>query len=80
MSFGAAVATGSWQHLAITYNGSEMRAYINGQTTATLQVGAWITGGDNADFFSGSLDEVRIYDRALAQADIETAMNTPLSG
>ncbi len=90
-SFGVTVATGSWQHVAMTYNGSQVQAYLNGQAvgtpqsmslgsiTDTLQIGAWISGGDNADFFSGTLDEVRIYDRALAQADIETAMNTPLS-
>jgi len=30
--------------------------------------------------FNGIIDEVRIYDRALSRAEIETDMNTPMNG
>ena len=37
-------------------------------------------GGDSiyGQFFQGAIDEVRIYNRALAQAEIQTDMNAPL--
>lgn len=91
LSFGASLPTGSWQHVALTYNGNQMRFYLNGtpvgniqnmslgNITNTLQVGAWINGSNNFDFFSGTLDEIRIYNSALSQAEIQTAMNTPLN-
>ena len=31
------------------------------------------------EFFNGTIDEVRIYNRALSQAEIQTDMNTPIS-
>jgi len=30
------------------------------------------------EFFKGRADEVRVYGRALSQAEIQAAMNTPL--
>ncbi|HLC42521.1 MAG TPA: LamG-like jellyroll fold domain-containing protein, partial [Methylomirabilota bacterium] len=47
--------------------------------SGTLQIGAWIYGGSNVDFFGGTIDEVRIYNRALSQAEIQTDMNTPVA-
>jgi len=32
------------------------------------------------EYFTGRIDEVRIYNRALSQAEIQTDMNTPLEG
>src|SRR5207245_211576 len=65
------------------------RLYVNGvevasqtQTTplatanGTLQI-----GGDSypGEFFAGRIDEVRIYNRALTAAQVNTDMNTPLA-
>lgn len=87
-SFGL-VPTGSWQHVALTFAGGQMRAYLNGQPlgsaqtlslntiTNTLQVGMWDT---NSDFLSATLDEVRVYNNALTQSEIQSAMSSPLSG
>ena len=92
VGLGVSSPTGSWQHIAITYNGSQIQAYLNGTPvgipqnmnlgalTDTLQVGSWISGANNFDFFSGTVDEVRIYDRALSQTELQSVMNTPLSG
>src|SRR5262249_50857591 len=45
-------------------------------TPDTLQIGADSYG----EFFAGRIDEVRIYNRALSAAEIQTDMNTPLGG
>ncbi len=36
------------------------------------------SGSQNADFWSGTLDEVRVYGRALTAAEIQTDMLTPI--
>ena len=46
-------------------------------TTGTLQI-----GGDSYpdEFFAGRIDEVRVYNRALTQAEIQADMNTAVGG
>jgi hypothetical protein len=78
----------TWTHLAATYDGSMLRFYTNAILVATqpvtgsYQVTAsflWI--GGNAvygEHFKGKLDELRMYDRALTQAEIQADMATPL--
>jgi hypothetical protein len=91
LAFGAALPTGTWAHVALTYDSGVLRAYVNGvqqgpdraatlaNVTAALQVGAWIpSGNQNSDYFSGTLDEVRVYGRALSPAEIQTDMVTPI--
>jgi len=86
--FGSALPNSGWQHVALVYDGSTLQAYLNGtpvgapQTvtlgavTGALQIGAWINNANNnTDFFNGLLDEVRIYNRALSQTEIQNAMN-----
>lgn len=84
-----ALATNTWSHLAVTYDGGTLRLYVNGTQVANrLQPGAIATstnalqmGGDTlySQYFKGMLDEVRIYNRALSAAEIQTDMNTPVS-
>lgn len=75
----AAPARSTLSHIAVTMKGSAVRHFLNGQlngsgvlsTTAAdgsgaLEIGA-IQGGS---LFSGILDEVRIYARALSDAEI----------
>ena len=84
----------SCQHLdarRVTSDGASLRAYVNGvQQGATqnvaspafsgqLQLGSWITGSSNTDFLGGTIDEVRVYNRALAVAEIQADMVTPVS-
>ena len=64
-----------------------MKFYLNGALLSTVPLQATITarsnpfqlGADNntQQFFKGSLDEVRIYNRALTAQDILTDKNTP---
>jgi hypothetical protein len=91
LAFGAALAAGTWAHVALTYDGSVLRAYVNGvqqgpdravtlaAVTAALQVGAWIrSASQNADFLSGTIDEIRVYGRSLTTAEIGVDMLTPI--
>lgn len=72
--------TGTWTHVAFTYDGAMMRGYLNGimsaQQTAT---GSFVTRGTNLRMgvdsaggqgFKGRLDAVRIYAKALTAAEI----------
>src|SRR5258705_7733629 len=85
-----ALALNAWTHLAATFDGATVRLYVNGvqvasqaqtaplaTTTGTLQI-----GGDSYpnEFFAGAIDEVRIYNRALTQAEIQSDMATPVGG
>ncbi|PYN84021.1 MAG: hypothetical protein DMD96_00005 [Candidatus Rokuibacteriota bacterium] len=79
----------AWSHLVATYDGTTLRLYINGSLVGTQPVaGAIVTstgalriGGNNVwgEYFQGLVDEVRIYNRALSPAEIQTDMNTPLA-
>lgn len=84
----ASVVTTAWRHLALTYDGTTMRIYVDGvlrgsraQTGATATSAGELKIGGNAvwgEWFSGLIDEVRIYDRTLSAAEITTAMNAPV--
>ena len=82
------IPVNSWTHLASTYDGANIRLYVNGTQVATVArtgsiavsaLPVWI-GGNNpyGEYFNGVIDEVRIYNRALSVAEIQADMNTPL--
>jgi hypothetical protein len=82
------VSPDTWTHIAVTSNGTTMKAYINGsedpgtasspaggiyKSAANLHVGAWQWGSTNRnDYFNGTIDEVKIYSRALGANEINT--------
>ncbi|WP_084285447.1 LamG-like jellyroll fold domain-containing protein [Solirubrobacter soli] len=79
---------GTWSHLAATYDGATLRLYINGVLTASsaysgslnVSTGDLYIGGNNvwSEWFDGTIDEVRIYDRALAATEIQADMAAPV--
>lgn len=89
LTFGT-VAANTWQHVAIVSDGSTVRAYVDGSQSGStqnaalgsfsgpVQLGAWTDGTNNGDFFSGTIDEVRVYTRALTATEIATDRTTPL--
>ena len=90
-SFGtSALSTNGWVHLATTYDGSALRLYVNGsQVSSVAKSGSILTsdnplqlGGDSiyGQYFSGLIDEVRVYNRALSAAEIQSDMNASLGG
>jgi alpha-mannosidase len=75
-------------HVACVWNGSQVQLYLNGalnasmpQTltpgtnTAPLYIGQF---GGNTDRLNGIIDEVRIYNQALTQVQVQSDMNSPL--
>jgi hypothetical protein len=79
----------AWTHLAATYDGANLRLYVNGvQVGALAQTGNMVTstralriGGNTVwgEYFNGLIDDVRIYNRALSAAEIQTDMTTPVN-
>ena len=69
--------TSDWVHLAATSDGTQTRVYYNGLHVATLpgadnnfaRIGIGINRGLNEPF-AGSIDEVRVYNRALTAAEV----------
>jgi hypothetical protein len=86
---GATLPLNTWTHLAVTYDGSVIRLYKNGVQVSTLNyIGSILTstgslsiGGNSVwtnETFNGRIDEVRIYNGALAAAEIQKDMNLPI--
>jgi hypothetical protein len=93
-SFPSGFPTNKWSHLAFVYNGtSTSRIYFNGvfigsisatYGSATLQpltlgIAKNKTGADDRPF-SGSIDEVRIWNKPLEDQDILNQFNYTLTG
>ena len=84
----AALALGTWTHLATTFDGATLRLYVNGAEVGAVAIGANIATsadplriGGNAvwgEFFEGLIDEVRVYDRALTPTELQVDMQTPV--
>ena len=78
--------TDHWEHLATTYNGSEMTLYLNGKLTDTLgEYGnvldvSFVILGLVDHSFHGVIDEVRIWNVARTEAKIQADMNRSLRG
>jgi hypothetical protein len=78
-------AVGQWSHVVGTYDGTNQKLYVNGvlytptswsgtilsNTTASIGRG----DGNNAAF-QGAIDDVRIYNRALSQAEVTNLYQT----
>ena len=71
-----------WYHLAMTYDGQQLKFYVNGQlknskaVTGLLYVNSrdLSVGSDDGiqKFFKGSIDEPKFFSRALDQTEIQT--------
>jgi hypothetical protein len=81
-----AIATfGVWQHVVVTWDGTTVKFYRNGvfdvndfhtqagvtsQPTAdAVNIGSYVDG--TGAFFSGSIDDVRIYNRVLSGGEVQ---------
>ncbi|PYR81119.1 MAG: hypothetical protein DMF87_06450 [Acidobacteria bacterium] len=78
----------TWVHMAATYDGATLNFYLNGAlvgskaasgslraSTNPLRIGGNLVWGE---YFKGQIDDVRIYNGVLTQAQIQTDMNTPV--
>jgi O-glycosyl hydrolase len=80
----------AWSHLAATYDGASVRLYVNGSligsraqtgsintSSGSLRIGGNLVWGE---YFSGLIDEVRVYNNDLTADQIQTDMNSPIQG
>src|SRR6185312_1950217 len=85
-------ALNTWYHIAGVYNASTraLDVYVNGVLdSGTLRgtipasqilqsVNVNIGRRTGGYYFNGVIDEIRVYNRALSQTEIQNDMNTPL--
>lgn len=80
---GPVIALNVWTHIALRYNGTTFKGYVNGveSCTVTPTVGGNLSSNSTAvwlgsnpgggDYFSGVIDDVRIYRSALLSSQIK---------
>jgi regulation of enolase protein 1 (concanavalin A-like superfamily) len=77
----------TWKHAAITYDGTSLSFYVDGTLKGTqngthvstnnpLEFGRW--NPPTSEYWDGLIDEVRLYNKALTQSEIQSAMNTAI--
>ena len=75
-------ADGKWHHVAATYDGKKLRAYMDGviegetateippdHNTEPVRIGRW--GNPRGDYWEGVLDEVAVFSQALTEDEIQ---------
>ena len=73
----------------MTYDGVNIRYYENGVLVATTPATGSITNGNGGlqiggnsiwgEYFTGRIDEVRVYNRALSAAEVVVDRDAPIS-
>jgi len=77
------VSTNAWHHFAGTYDGTNVRLYVDGVLKATTALAGPLRT-DTVPMLGGwtsttpIIDDLRIYDNTLDATAITTAMNTPV--
>jgi hypothetical protein len=84
----SATPANTWSHIAMTFNGTAVKVFVNGAQVASTNFNGTITNGSGpldiggnsvwGEWFNGVIDDVRVYNRALTAAEITTDMNTPV--
>lgn len=89
---GTIIADNEWHHIAVTYEGGangKVSIYVDGvldasankalnTTAGPIRIGRRV--GPSSEYFSGTIDEIRIWDYALTACEIEGRMNGELNG
>lgn len=90
-----AIAINSWRHYALVYDNGTITMYRDGisigtQTnvaagvvpalTRSFFIGYLTNGGTNTFYFNGRIDEVRLWNIARSQTEIQNDMNQSLKG
>ncbi|MEM7117961.1 MAG: LamG-like jellyroll fold domain-containing protein, partial [Chloroflexota bacterium] len=77
---------GAWHHYALTYDGTTVRLYYDGNFVNSsnvalntlpqdVYIGRW-----RDDYFDGQIDEVTHWNKALSESEIRDLMHQPLDG
>lgn len=89
------IPIGEWQHGVVTFDGTTWRLYLNGRLEAEQTSDGQVPRSDSIQhaslgtamnstgtpegYFAGTLDEVRIWNYARSQTQIQTAMNSEIA-
>ena len=85
-ALGSRLVVDKWHHVVGTYDGEQVKIYINGELSgakqyerfevgtldAPLFIGTHSYGDKHGAFFAGQLDDVHIYNRAMSQEQIRS--------
>ena len=86
---GPTLETDVWHHIAGTYDGKDMILYVNGESVGKTQTDGKITlvedpfcvgnivnaaGAGQNEYWTGAIDEVRLWNRALSDDEIKNHM------
>ncbi|MCI4669892.1 MAG: LamG domain-containing protein [Bacteroidia bacterium] len=81
-----------WHHVAVVVDNGNMKLYVDGQQAATNSFTGTASHGNDLDIniggspgfggrnFDGVIDEVRIWDIARSQADLQSTITSDLNG
>jgi hypothetical protein len=80
------VSVNNWNHIAMTYDGANIKIFNNGIVVATNTFSGLIRSGDTLltigqfqghYFYNGLLDELKMYSRVLSDSEILAHFNMP---
>ncbi|HCR55626.1 TPA: hypothetical protein DIV49_01515 [Candidatus Saccharibacteria bacterium] len=84
----SSLGTGNWGHICFTYNGVDLKIYVNGLETgsttinqavsATSGVGLYIGARTASNTLEGSVDEVKIFSAALSDDEVRNEYDAQL--
>lgn len=84
---GSFLAANTWTHVVTTYSAGTLQFFVNGALVSSplvalntdaaqiLRIGVNVAGQNN-EYFGGSIDEVRIYNRVLSATDVTELFNS----
>jgi len=82
-----ALSTGVWTHVAGTYDGTNLKLYLNGvlitssaQSAVLFSPSGNFDFSDNTEYLDGKLDELRVWNYARSEQQIRENMHLTLSG
>ncbi|MHC4498061.1 MAG: LamG-like jellyroll fold domain-containing protein [Planctomycetota bacterium] len=92
---GTTLVTNTWYHVALVYNGTDLRLYLNGSLdeNGALNPLSYSSGINNSstafaigsqsnlgEYFDGQIDEVAVFDRDLSADEIQEIYEKGLNG
>lgn len=80
----SALVLNAWAHVALSYDGTTIRLFRDGSEVASFTITGTITGGSFNMLIAPSpgfaqVDDVRIYNAALTEAQVKEAMGNPVA-
>ena len=85
------MAQGKFSHVAVTYDGKDMKVYVDGEISGEqprgaqntdvatpVLIGARFTGGNPSNFYTGIIDDLALFNVVLSKADIESLIRQGL--